>query len=182
MLFCVMLSFIILQAAEVYLSVCVCEGLCAGGLATQRELRVQSVVNEKRFVCACECTCLGWVLWGRGEKKEVWFDLPPTPTNRGEEKDARARTRTRTHTHKMSKPWFFFQLLLLFCLPVCVWLCVCVWQLTLGRTEAQQQRAKHCRRRRGRQRGGHAYYLPADFWVKGQNSRGKQHWANVIAH
>lgn len=180
MLFCVMLSFIILQAAEVYLSVCVCEGLCAGGLATQRELRVQSVVNEKRFVCACECTCLGWVLWGRGEKKEVWFDLPPTPTNRGEEKDARART--RTHTHKMSKPWFFFQLLLLFCLPVCVWLCACVWQLTLGRTEAQQQRAKHCRRRRGRQRGGHAYYLPADFWVKGQNSRGKQHWANVIAH
>ena len=122
MLFCVMLSFMILQAAEVYLSACICEGLCAGGLAAQRELRVQSVVNEERFVCACECTCLGWVLWGRGGKKKKKFDLiyhPPRLTEVRRKTHAHAHAPAPAHTQNV-QALVLFPAPLLFCPPVCV--------------------------------------------------------------
>lgn len=88
---------------------------------------VRGVVNEKDWCAHVSAHVLGGFCKKKkkienGSVKAVWFDLPPTPTNRGEEKDAHTHARARIHTNVQTVVPFS----LLFCTQVCVCLCVCV--------------------------------------------------------
>lgn len=91
----------------------------------------------KRFVCACvyvyECTCLGWVLFKKMKTALLKrFDLihhPPRLTEvkeKGSHTHTQACTHTRMNTHARThtKTLVLFPPPLLFCLSVCVRLCI----------------------------------------------------------